>query len=87
MDESRLTPRAAVREAVERVRVAYDDLRQTVGIAHATAGDEPHPDVMRHYLAEVGKRAAALGTAIADLELLVQRPTARRMEPNADADS
>jgi hypothetical protein len=83
MNESRLTPRVAVREAVERVRIAYDELRQTVAIAHATAGDDPPPDVMRHYLAEVGKRASALGAAIADLERLVQRPTARRIDPSA----
>jgi hypothetical protein len=41
---------------------------------------------MRHYLAGVGKKAVALGTAIADLERLGKRPTARRVEPTAEPD-
>jgi hypothetical protein len=84
MDEPKLTPGTAVREAAERVRVAYDELQEVVRLAHAVSGDEPRRDVLRHYLGEIRKKTTALGKAVAELERLVARPTARRIEGARD---
>ena len=80
MSEPKLTPRVAVREAVEQVREAYDELQEVLRLAQATAGDEPRPEVTRHYFREARKKATALGKAVAELERLVARPTARRID-------
>lgn len=78
---------AALREAVERTRAAYDSLAGQLRLAQAAAMDEGtagRPEVLRHYLEECERLRALLGERLDELDRLVISATVRPGRASAD---